>query len=231
MNIKLMPYDPKVTILRQTEEPAQICLVAAANTQACAVEDMPTISANTTLLQTIAEMGHTSIFEHASVTFLLENVSRGCVDQITRHRIGSFTCSSTHYEAHEDTIYLLPSGVVRDPSAHACCEWQHNLYISMRKEANIGAEARQLLSLAISCRLMWTVNARSLINFLRLRLCARNMLETKMTARQVLLAAKKWFPELFDSAIPYPECARTKCDQGHMSCNNPWSYEEWATDD
>ena len=226
MGVKLMPYDPKVTVLRQTENPAALCMMAAATTQQSSITKLQINMTPMSILQKIAEMGHTSIFEHASVTFLLENVSRGCVDQITRHRIGSFTCSSTHYEAHEDTVYLVPSGIERDASAHAACEWLHNLYTSARKESSIGAEARQLLPLAISCRLMWAVNARSLINFLRVRLCERNTIETVMVARRIRGLVREWFPELFMSDIPLPECARTKCDQGHMSCCGQGSHVE-----
>lgn len=228
MGVKLIPYDPKIVVLRSTSEPAAICYAAAATTQQCAISELQTSDKSEHILQSIAKMGHTSIFEHASVTFLLENVSRGCVDQITRHRMGSFTCSSTHYEAHEDTIYLTSALDAYDRGIREACEKMHQLYMISRKSKAIGAEARQLLPLATSCRLIWTVNARALINFLRLRLCARNMHEMRMVAERVRSEASDWFPELFNSAAPYPECARTKCDQGHMSCGNPWSFEEWA---
>ena len=218
MSIKLMPYNPHVQMLRSTYEPERICAQAAMATQQCAIESMPQIPGTISLIQNIAEMGHTSVFEHASVTFLLENVSRGCMDQITRHRIGSFTCSSTHYEAHEDSIYLVPAHLLQNRAVYESCLQTHYLYIAARNKDEIGAEARQLLPLAISCRLMWTVNARSLLNFLRLRLCRRNMQEIIMVAEQVLTLSRNWFPELFDSKAPLPECMRTKCDQGHMTC-------------
>lgn len=224
MTIELQPYDPHVTMLRATEDPDTVCLYAIRNTQQCAIHKLPHIkhTSNTLIITRVQSLGHTSVFEHANATFILSNISRGCADQIMRHRMGSFTCSSTHYEPHEYVRFLV-SQEEYDTSCEQLLQTytqMHEHYVAQR--AIIGAEARQLLPLATCCNLLWTVNARSLMNFLRLRLCRRNMKEIVMVAERVFMWANEWFPELFTEFASRPECARTVCDQGHMSCNNPW---------
>lgn len=222
MPVKLMPYNPQVYMKTASSYPADICCMAISNTQQSAIHKLPGYMAGSQqqLIQRVAKMGHTSVFEHASMTLVVDNVSRGCMDQITRHRMCSFTCSSTHYEPHEDAIYLVDPRAYEDRVLIAASQQAHEDYIKARNV--YGPEARQHLPLALSCRIIWTINARSLINFLRLRLCKRNMHEVQMVAKQVLERAESWFPELFDSNIALPECTRGTCDQGHMACGDPY---------
>ena len=58
-------------------------------------------------------------------------------------------------------------------------------------------EARQILPNAKAVNILWTVNARSLINFFNQRLCKRNIREMRMFAKELLLLCIDWFPELF----------------------------------
>jgi len=47
--------------------------------------------ADAKLIRKLIELGHESVLEHASATFLIEGISRSCMAQLTRHRLASFT--------------------------------------------------------------------------------------------------------------------------------------------
>jgi thymidylate synthase (FAD) len=59
--------------------------------------------------------------------------------------------------------------------------------------------ARYLLPLATHCAYVWTINARSLINFLQLRLCKNAAPEMQELAKHVKGVVEKVYPELFAS--------------------------------
>ncbi|MBQ2324852.1 MAG: FAD-dependent thymidylate synthase, partial [Clostridia bacterium] len=48
-------------------------------------------------LNMLGDLGHASPFEHVSITFGIEGVSRAVLAQITRHRIASFSVQSQRY--------------------------------------------------------------------------------------------------------------------------------------
>lgn len=51
----------------------------------------------TAFVEKLRDMGHESVFEHASFTFGIEGVSRTLLAQITRHRLASFSVQSQRY--------------------------------------------------------------------------------------------------------------------------------------
>jgi thymidylate synthase (FAD) len=76
--------------------------------------------------------------------------------------------------------------------------------------------ARQILPLSIGVKMMVTINARSLMHLLRLRLCRRNTRETQLLAQRLHEKATQWFQSLFELAGP--QCETGVCRQGKMSC-------------
>ncbi len=213
-------YGPVVKTLAAVHRPSKLVLTAARNTQLAPsngieAPNMPKEGIVRAIFS-ILSMGHTSVLEHASVTFKIENASRGCVDQLVRHRIGSFTASSTHYNAHSQATALVPKRLLSSGQACSALIEGYKEYLEQREK--IGAEARQLMPLALETRIIWTVNARALLNFLQLRLCNRNMLEMRMLANAVYSQACAWFPEVFETKYALPPCALNNCTQGSMRC-------------
>lgn len=174
-----------------------------------------------TLLLFLMKAEHTSILEHISWTFYIENVSRSFLAQITRHRMGSFTSASQHYTDYRKMPFIVnpqdkDNPVMLGSLRHALESYKTLVDMGAPKE-----EARQCLPNAAAVNLLWTVNARSLINFFEQRECNRNVEEMVIFAQrlhQVLLA--NW-PEFAKLLGPY--CfTRGKCNQGKMCCGNPW---------
>ena len=149
------------------------------------------------ILQIIAT-GHTSTIEHVSYTFDISGVSRGLLQELARHRVASLSVKSTRYtlgkiksEApfvneegrHRAMNYLVMSNV----------DWvNYNSVVSL-EEVRQGAEAgipndqlKYMLPESFKTSLIWTVNARSLRNFLELRLSASAHWEIRNLAKSVL---------------------------------------------
>ena len=216
-------YDMKVVQLRSTYEPQQLIQLAADTTQKRVTPTTTEeIKINKSLIETLLKARHTSLFEHASISFGIEGISRSLLLQLTRHRISSYTVSSQHYQDYSDYPLSISSksywhykDLYSDAFQTAVSYYNKLLMHGVPKE-----EARQVLPEAMTCNLIWTINARSLFHFLNLRLCIRNISEMQIFAKHVLAISSKWWPELFD--LCGPDCELIgECTQGAMSCKRP----------
>ena len=73
-------------------------------------------------------------------------------------------------------------------------------------------DARFVLPNACDTKMMLTMNARSLLNFFRLRCCNRAQWEIREVAEQMLALVKPIAPTIFAKAGPCPE-GRMTCGQ------------------
>ena len=63
-------------------------------------------------VEKIMSMGHESVLEHVSFTFLIEGVSRVLLAQLTRHRIASFSVQSQRYVSYASGFgYIVPPAI------------------------------------------------------------------------------------------------------------------------
>lgn len=83
----------------------------------------PATADNATYLANIKLQQHFSVLEHASFTFLLENVSRCLTHELVRHRHLSFSMRSQRYVDEYDADYVLPPALDRLP-ADRRKEWE-----------------------------------------------------------------------------------------------------------
>lgn len=71
----------------------------------------PATASNAGYLSNILGQGHYSVLEHASVTFLVQGVSRALLAELTRHRHLSFSVVSQRYVNYADTQPVIPPAV------------------------------------------------------------------------------------------------------------------------
>lgn len=193
----------------------------------------------------LAKFGHESPLEHVSFTFGIEQVSRSLLAQITRHRIASFSVQSQRYVSEENGFsFVIPpeieknknlnevflnfmndSKVAYDRLLKALKEQNFEKFIRMglneveakKKAEKLACEdARFVLPNACCCKLILTMNARSLINFFRLRCCNRAQWEIRQLAFKMLKLVVKIAPSLFERVGP--GCVNSGCTEGRMSC-------------
>ena len=215
--VKLLPYDPKVEVLWSTPEPAWLIATAAENTMKgiFAKEEVKRWD----IASFLYKANHGSPLEHAVICFDISQISRACLDQLARHRLGSFTSSSQHYQDHSDYPLRVSLPMSHNDGVRGQCEDAMQAYSEMLGQGHPKEEARMLLPMATEVRVIWTVNARSLANFVNLRACRRNVMEMVLLATRVKQHANKWFPELFDHVGP--DCCQPwiLCRQGKMRCD------------
>ena len=93
-----------------------------------------------------------------------------------------------------------------------------NKYKTLIKQGLSPEDARFILPNACETKIVITMNARSLLNFLKERLCNRAQWEIRMVACQMLNLVKKIAPNIFKHAGA--TCQTEKiCWQGNLSCD------------
>lgn len=123
--------------------------------------------------------GHTSILEHACVSFKVDGISRACSHQLVRHRMASYLQESQRYckyDLSNDDWYVLPDSIDFDGGENtdgtevtrlfkSCA----NLYMSLLEYGIKPEDARYVLPEATKTRIAVTMNWRELFHFLDLR--------------------------------------------------------------
>lgn len=77
-------------------------------------------------------------------------------------------------------------------------------------------DARYIFPNACETKIVFTMNARTLINFFRLRTCNRAQWEIRELAIMMLKEVKAVYPTLFKNAGP--GCIEGPCPEGKMTC-------------
>ena len=186
------------------------------------------------------KFSHTSISEHITLTFLIQNVSRSTQLQWVRHR-QSYTVSSTHYLNYSDALekpeeyFVMPFELMNAPDELKkkyveSCQRSIKDYCDLI-DAGVKCEvARDVLPNSFRSTMIWTTNLRYLKNFLNLRLCGVNTTEINYCAMLVYEELVKLFPTLHKYFVP--DCAQPfcpGCKQGKRIENcifKKWSLEK-----
>lgn len=149
-------------------------------------------------IETIVDNDYSSVLEHICFTFSIKGISVACSRELLEHRIASHTARSTRYCDETDFKFYEPS-----LSADAlriyreAIESARKAYVSLIELGVSREEARYVLPLATHTHYIWTVNARSLINFLSLRLCIRASPEMRELALQIYKICCEKYPRIF----------------------------------
>ena len=211
-------------MLTHTPDPEQVVYTAArtcysAGSLADLARDAGGVSP-ASLLKKVMGMGHLSVFEHASFTFGVEDVSRAMTHQLVRHRIASYSQRSQRYVDEEGFSPVVPPEIKKDRAAEALfhevvdrCREAYGDLLSMGVSKE---DARYLLPNACSTSIVVTMNARELIHFFTLRCCRRAQWEIREVAKEMLRLCRGVAPLIFGDAGP--PCLRGVCPEGEMSC-------------
>lgn len=201
----------KLTIVRATDRPGHLVRMASDLTQ----KKEPTgMEASSNLIKYLLQANHTSIFEHASMTVHIENVSRAFLAQITRHRMASYTAGSQHYQDYTGYADLIPEHLASNEDVCNAISVVDFYYKKLIDNGIKPEDARYILPNSKIVNILWTINARSLINFLNLRMCRRNVYEMYLFATRLHKICMLWWPDLFIHVGP--DCLHGPCYQGKM---------------
>lgn len=117
-------------------------------------------------------LGHNTVIEHCVVTFIVEGISRSCSHQLVRHRIASYNQESQRYCKYDlkgDDWYVTPPALEGNIYFKNKIHMDAMNYLGSLKAGVKPEDARYALPEAMKTKLIVTMNARSLFNFLDLR--------------------------------------------------------------
>lgn len=199
----------EVKLLAQTPNPIDVCRRAAG----ICVGKPGSIAG----LMAAIESGHESVIEHVSFTFEVSGVSRALLAQLTRHRLASFSVESQRYCTYDDGLeFVMPDGldeyserVMRDALDHAL-----EAYLELLRRGVPEEDARYVLPNACPTKIVFTMNARELRHFLRLRCCKKAQWEIRNLAHAVLaiLSMSEAAPLFRGAGAP---CKSGECTEKH----------------
>lgn len=195
-------------------------------------------------LNMLMDLGHESPIEHVSFTFGAEGISRTLTHQLVRHRIASYSQQSQRYVQLKQFEYVIPPAIEKDEKAKEIFlkameddqeqydkltsilfKNHYDEYINQglnekkskqKAEKEAIEDARYVFPNACETKIVFTMNARSLLNFFRLRCCNRAQWEIRELAIAMLREVKKVSPILFKNAGP--GCINGPCPEGNMTC-------------
>ncbi|WP_129599411.1 FAD-dependent thymidylate synthase [Anaerophilus nitritogenes] len=195
-------------------------------------------------LNMLMELGHTSTIEHVNFTFAAEGVSRVLTHQLVRHRIASYSQQSQRYVKLDQFEYIIPPSIEKIPQAKKMFietmeedQKKYNKLVEIlqkqhyesllqsgktEKEAKRVSEkmaiedSRYVFPNACETKIVFTMNARTLLNFFHHRCCERAQWEIRELSTQMLKLVRKVAPTLFKYAGP--GCLYKACPEGNMSC-------------
>lgn len=230
----------KVKLLQYTPEPEK--LISAAAKLCYSSSGVDDIMDNLTeegvekFLNMLMSFGHQSPIEHVSFTFGVEGVSRSLTHQLVRHRLASYSQQSQRYVKLDQFEYVVPPAIEKDEVAKA-------LFIKSMEEAQESygkiverlkakyveegmkekaaekkaiEDGRYVFPNACETKIVFTMNARTLLNFFNHRCCDRAQWEIRMMAEEMVKQVKEVAPILFKAAGP--ACVSGPCPEGTMCC-------------
>ena len=218
----------KVTLITHTPEPEKVIASAArlcySSSDIESLMDGLTSDKVESFIKKLTDLGHQSPLEHCTFTFGIEGVSRALSHQLVRHRIASYSQKSQRYVKEGQFEYIVPPTITENQadinvyeSFMRHCQEAYDYFI---RNGIPSEDARFVLPNACTTSIIVTMNARSLLNFFKLRDCKRAQWEIRELANKMLDICKEKAPIIFKNAGA--SCRSGKCSEGEMSCGEPY---------
>ena len=197
----------KIKLLTATSNPEKIVYLAARQSRYSeGIDSIPkkeiTDQKVKTLIKKLLEWGHFGPFEHPHFTFAISEASRAFTHQLVRHRMATYDQQSLRYvnKAGEDNLAMVfPQESSK--KIKTSIENHGKGCLALYKElinAGIPAEdARFVLPLGTKTAIVMTMNARSLMHFLKMRLDKSAQWEIRKGAQEILKIMRRQMPTTF----------------------------------
>ncbi len=200
----------EVKLLRVTENGVELVANSAR------VSGIPEGLSDEEVVRMIVENDYSSALEHIVFTFDISGISVAISRELLEHRIASHTARSTRYNRESGFGFVNPAKYLPENVPERAREEFEREFLKAMEDARTHYEklygivkecglpdsvakevSRYVLPMATHTHYVWTVNARSLINFLMLRLCVRAAPEMRELAEKVRKIVVEVYPEIF----------------------------------
>ena len=185
----------QVTILSKTDNPLQLVSRAAGTCYG-------KTDYSAKRIKTCLQAGHLSVFEHASVTFEIDGISRACSHQLVRHRVASYSQQSQRYckiDVSSDDWYVTPPIMSRGEQYKRFMQDMAEKYQCALDSGIKPEDARYLLPEATKTKIVVTMNLRELFHFFDTRNSNRaqwEICDVAYTMHNVLIGSDDEWREL-----------------------------------
>jgi thymidylate synthase (FAD) len=150
--------------------------------------------------------GHYDVFEHVVYWFSVEGVSRALTHQLVRHRLASYSQLSGRLKNIEDSYVTPQLEYVKDENKRRellavferIYRQQFKDYEMLVSQGVAIEDARYILPNGQMTAIMITVNARSLMHILRMRLDPAAQWEIREMAERMLALVRPTAPILWE---------------------------------
>lgn len=214
----------KVTLISYTDES-----VANKATQRCRSGKPYAELGDKNVIDHAIGSGHDSVLEFVDYTFAIDGISRACSHQLVRHRMASYEQTSQRHVDMSAFAYVEPDSI-RD-SEDELTPWSYSDCPSMTPRKafeevmdmcdgayhaliNAGVpeeDARYILPNACTTNLVMKINARSLKNFLSLRMCNKAQWEIRELADEMYKLVCEHTPQVAE--YMGPPCWFDRCKE------------------
>ncbi|MEZ5211360.1 MULTISPECIES: FAD-dependent thymidylate synthase [unclassified Gordonia (in: high G+C Gram-positive bacteria)] len=176
----------------------------------------PRTASNAGYLRHVLEVGHTSLFEHASATFYITGISRSCTHELIRHRHFSYSQLSQRFVPSGDADVVAPPAIRGDAELEALFIAATDASRAAYNELLAGLEekfadvpnailrrkqarqaARSVLPNATETRIVVTGNYRAWRHFIGMRATEHADVEIRQLAVECLRALQGLAPTAF----------------------------------
>lgn len=155
------------------------------------------------VIKNAVKSGHTSVLEHAMVTFTVSDISRVCAQMLKAYRHSSTTQKSQRFvAAKEEFNYIIPSAISKNPELKAkytkLMSDASDLYLEFVNSGIHPQDARYAYPLSVTTSTVSSFNLRELILVEGERLCSRAQEEIRVltnTIRKELVEKEPWLKE------------------------------------
>lgn len=218
----------KVTLISYTKDPEKVIAAAVrqcySSDSAVVMKRKMTETERAKMIKMVIGSGHTSTIEHASFTFAIEDVSRVLTHELVRHRIASYSQQSQRYINGKKFGFVTPPTILSKKEAKIIFDQTiKDLGEKYEKLIELGVpkeDARFILPNATDVKIVVTMNARSLFNFLARRMCNRAQWEIRTMAVLMHKELIKVAPNIFKYAGPTCKTENI-CWEGERNCGLP----------
>lgn len=150
--------------------------------------------------------GHLAVTEFADFIFRVDGLSRISSQQLTRHRIASFTQRSQRYVDEDGAMVIIPPSIQNNPQAlQIYNDTVETSMVGYSRLTELGIpkeDARFLLINGVETKLYFKFNFRELMHFCGIRLCSRAQWEIRKMAELMVKEISQIDPFLGQFLMP-----------------------------
>lgn len=159
------------------------------------------LGTNPLFISSRIKQGHETILEHCSAVFEISGISRSCSHQLVRHRIASYSQQSMRYCLVSNNECVIPDSIKENEYAfiYAIQHFKQakKAYAIMLEQGIPKQDARFLLPIAITTKLIMSANFREWRHIIKLRTHKASQWEIREVATQILHILNEYAPSVF----------------------------------